>query len=132
MRVRWFGVGLVALLVVGTLWLKNRVRHNAESPTVVDTPAVILIADLREADDPTDRCAVIIHAVREASKRGVKVAELTPNSNPDLLGRYHVLTIPTVLLLDRSGNEIGRFEGEDASTVTAIETRLSALAGNKP
>ena len=132
MRVRWLGVGLVAVLVVCTLLLKSRTRHNASSATVSGTPAVILVADLREAEDTNDGCAVIIRAVREASKRGVHVAELPPDSNSDLLRRYHVLTVPTVLLLDGSGKEIGRFEGEDSTTVKAVQTRLSALTGNKP
>jgi hypothetical protein len=131
MRVRWLGVGLVAVLVVCTLLLKSRTRHNATSETVNGNPAVVLVADLREADDPHDRCAEIIRAVREASKRGIRVAELPPDSNSDLLRRYHVLTVPTVLLLDASGKEIGRFEGEDSTTVKAVQTRLSALTESK-
>ena len=132
MRVRWLGVGLVAVLVVCTLLLKSRTRHNATAANTNGTPAVILVADLNEANDPNDRCADIIRAVREASKRGINVAELSPDSNSDLLRRYRVLTVPTVLLLDGSGKEIGRFEGEDSSTVKAVQTRLSALTGNKP
>jgi len=96
------------------------------------TPAVVLVADLREADDPHDRCADIIRAVREASKRGVHVAELTPDSKSDLLKNHHILTFPTVLLLDASGKEVERFEGEDIATVSAIQTRLAALGGSNP
>ena len=76
MRVRWLGVGFVAVLVVCTLLLKGRTRHNVTSRAVNSPPAVVLVADLREADDPHDRCAEIIRAVREASKRGIHVAEL--------------------------------------------------------
>ncbi len=132
MKVRWLGIGLVAVLVVCTLVLKSRTRHNVSSSSVNSTPAVILVADLREADDPHDRCADIIRAVREASKHGVRVAELPPDSKSDLLRRYRVLTVPTVLLVDESGKEIGRFEGEDANTVQAIQARLAALARKKP
>lgn len=132
MRVRWLGVGFVAVLVVCTVLLKSRTRYNAISPALSSPPTVILVADLREANDPNDLCATIIRAVREASKRGIPVAELSPDSKSDLLRRYRVLTVPTVLFLDKSGNEIGRFEGEDASTVSAIQTRLSALAGSEP
>ena len=132
MRVRWRGVGLVALLVVCTLLLKSRTRHTGASPTVSGTPAVILVADLREADDPHEPCADIIRSVREVSKRGVSVAELSPDSQSDLLRRYRVFTVPTVLLLDGAGNEIGRFEGEDATTVKALQTRLSVLTETKP
>lgn len=132
MKVRWLGVGLVAVLVVCTLLLKSRTRHTVTSPTASGTPAVILVADLREADDPHDPCADIIRAARQAAKRGVNVVELSPDAKSDLLSRYRVLTVPTVLLLDESGKEIGRFEGEDAATVKAVQTRLSALPGSTP
>lgn len=132
MRVRWPGVALVAVLVVCTLLLKSRTRHNDTSTTVNGTPAVILVADLNEANDPNDRCADIIRAVRQASRRGIHVAELRPDSKSDLLRRYRVLTVPTVLLLDQNGKEIDRFEGEDSATVTAIQGRLSTLVGSKP
>jgi len=132
MRVRWLGVGLVGVLVVCTLVLKNRTQHKPAAANVNGTPAVVLVADLREADDPHDRCADIIRAVREASKRGVHVAELTPDSKSDLLKNHHILTFPTVLLLDASGKEVERFEGEDIATVSAIQTRLAALGGSNP
>lgn len=131
MRVRWPGVILVVLLVACTLFLKTRIRHISSTQTLHGTPAVILIADLREGDDPHDPCAEIIRAVREVSKRGVSVKELSPDSQSDLLRRYRVLTLPTVLLLDAAGNEIGRFEGEDANTVRAVQTRLAVLVGTK-
>lgn len=129
MRVRWLGVFLVAVLLIGILLLKSRTRHNTPIATVNGTPAVVLVADLREAHGTDDGCAAIIRAVRQASTRGVKVVELPPDSNPDLLRRYRVLTAPTVLLLDNTGKEIGRFEGEDAATVKAIQTWLAALSG---
>lgn len=132
MKVRWLGVGVVVALVVCTLVLKSRIRKNPASETLNGTPTVILVADLREADDPNDRCADIIRAVREASKRGVHVAELPANSHSDLLRRYRVLTVPTVLLLDGSGKEIDRFEGEDSTTVKSVQMRLAALPGMKP
>ncbi len=131
MKVRWLGLGLVAVLVIATLLLKNRTRPDASYSTSKATPAVVLVADLREANDSNDGCAAIIRSVRQASSRGVSVVELPPGSNSDLLGRYRVLTVPTVLLLDRTGKEIGRFEGEDAATVKAIQTRLAGLSGAK-
>lgn len=129
MKVRWLGVGLVAVLVACTLLLKSRTRHNVSYTTANGTPAVVLVADLREANDTDDGCATIIRAVRQASKRGVNVAELSSDSNSDLLRRYRVLTVPTVLLLDQTGKEIGRFEGEDTTTVKAVQARLAALSG---
>ena len=73
MSVRWWGVSLVLLLVVCTLLLKSRMQRDVAPTTVNVTTAVVLVADFREADDPNDRCADIIRAVRQASRRGVSV-----------------------------------------------------------
>ena len=130
MRVRWLGVFLVAVLVVCILWLKTKQRSNTMRD-VNSSPAVVLVADFREANDSEDGCAAIIRAEREASRRGVKVLELPPNSNSDLLRRHHVLIAPTVLILDNTGHEVDRFEGEDAKTVKAVQERLSTLSGER-
>lgn len=127
MKVRWPGVALVLVLVIGILFLKSRTRQNAGPATVTGTPSVILVADASEANDSDDGCAVMFRAVRQAAKRGVAVAEVAPNSDSDLLRRYHVLTVPTVLLLDKTGKEITRFEGEDVATVRAVQNRLDSL-----
>jgi hypothetical protein len=36
--------------------------------------------------------------------------------------------VPTVLVLDKTGKEISRFEGEDPTTVKAVQTRLATLS----
>jgi hypothetical protein len=128
MKVRWPGVILVALLVFGTLFLKSRMRQNAAPSAVTEMQSVILVADPSEANDSEDGCAVMFRAARQAAKRGVAVAEVAPNSNSDLLHKYHVLTVPTVLVLDKTGKEISRFEGEDPTTVKAVQTRLATLS----
>lgn len=129
MKVRWPGLILVIVLVVGLLLLKHHTRPLTAISSVDPVPSVILVADFREADEESDRCAEIIRAVRQTSKRGVRVSEVSPDSKSDLLRRYHLLTVPTVLLLDNNGKEIGRFEGEDATTLEALNARLAALPG---
>lgn len=129
MKVRWPGVTLVVVMVIGILFLKSRTHQNAAPATLKGVPSVILIADPREANDTDDGCAVMFRAVRQAAKRGVAVEELAPNSNSELLRQYHVLTVPTVLVLDNAGKEVSRFEGEDATTVKDVQTRLAALSG---
>ena len=89
-------------------------------------PTVLLVADLSEADS-ADACAEIIHSVRAACERGVQVQELSPDSKSEMLHRYRVLTIPTVLILDKGGRVVLRFEGEDRQTVTAVRTQLAQL-----
>ena len=70
MKVRWPGVALVVVLVLGTLFLKNRTHQNAAPATVKGIPAVIFVANPSEANDTDDGCAVMFRAVRQAAKRG--------------------------------------------------------------
>jgi hypothetical protein len=74
-----------------------------------------------------DPCAEIIHLVRSARDRGIAVQELEPDSKSELLTRCHVLTIPTVLIMDGNGQVVSRFEGEGRDTVKAVRARLEQL-----
>jgi len=131
MKIRWSGLAAVMVLVVIVLVAKNRMHHNSSFPVATASPSVILVADLREADDPHDRCADIIRAVRNAANRGVSVLELPPESNSEVLRRYHVLTVPTVLVLDSSAHELKRFEGEEPATVSEVQNTMARLSGPK-
>ncbi len=118
-------VVLTLALAAGLIAIKPHIVSPAdkESPT----PAIVLVADLREADSPNDICARIIQAVREARSKGVSVTELMPNSNSALLKKYTVVVAPTVLVLDKDGRELNRFEGESIATLDAIRVKLSQL-----
>ena len=122
-------VVLTLALAAGFIAIKPRIAppENNESTT----PAVVLVADLREADSPNDTCARIIQAVREARSRGVTVTELMPNSDSALLKNHPVVVAPTVLVLDKEGRELNRFEGESVATLDAIRARLNELQSQK-
>ncbi len=127
MRVNW--IGLVAVLLIAGAIIGYRLHTSAaqrDGATPV-LPRVLLVADLSEADTAGDTCAEIIHLVRAARDRGIVVQELKPGSKSDLLTRFHVLTIPTVLILDRGGQVVSRFEGEGRDTVAAIRAGLQQL-----
>lgn len=125
MKVKWPGIAVVALVVIAITTYKIHTKHAAVSGAE-GPPTVILVADLSEADS-ADACAEIIHSVRAALERGVRVQELSPDSKSEMLHRYRVLITPTVLVLDKSGQVVLRFEGEDRETVTAVRTRLAQL-----
>ena len=86
-------VVLTLALAVGLIAVKPRFAP----PTTRDSsaPAVVPVADLREADSPNDTCARIIQAVREARSKGVSVTELMPNSDSPLLQKHPVVVAPT-------------------------------------
>ena len=116
----------VVALAAGLIIFKQRTVSNPRHQEV-DVPAVLLVADLREADSPNDTCAQIIQVVREARNRGIRVVELMPNSDSALLKNHRVILAPTVLVLDRDGRELSRFEGESIATLEAIRTRLNQI-----
>ena len=123
---------MVLIAAVGIVIYKEHTSRKA-SPPVAQSGAsakseIILVADLREADEPGDNCAEIIRLVREAGKRGATVEELTPDSESPLLKQYRILTNPTVLILDREGKVVSRYEGESGSTVKEIRDRLASLS----
>ncbi len=86
-------------------------------------PAVVLVADLREADSACG-CGQIIRRVRAARAHGVTVEEVAPG---DLARRYDVSIVPTVLFLDAAGQVVARREGESPEILAAISADLSRL-----
>jgi hypothetical protein len=126
MKQKWLGLVCVVAIALGVVVAKHMKSRDAVQNEST-RPSVLLVADLREADSINDGCADIIRAARDTARRGIPVAELMPDSSSDLLRRYKVLVAPTVLILDRDGREVARFEGEDPKTVEAIRTELAQL-----
>ena len=91
--------------------------------------SVLLFADLREANEGEDGCALIIRAVRSARQRGLAITEYDAGSSPDVRKRYRVMVEPTVIVLDSGGHEIARYQGEDAATLAAIRAEIARLSG---
>ncbi len=121
-------VGLICVIAIsfGIIIYKQTLTAGASQPEP-SKPWVLLVAELREADEAHDSCADIIRLVREAQARGIKTEELTPQSDSPLLSKYHVLIIPTVVIVGGDGQEKARFEGEDEKTVKALKEQLSKL-----
>ena len=126
---KWLGVAAiaaVALAIVGYKLLTRADGAAAAAPSR-ERPRVLLFADLREADDSCG-CGEIIRAVRAAAARGVSTRE-----NDDVLGREHHVTIrPSVIILDASGRETARHEGEADETIKALAKDLGAILGGPP
>ncbi|HET9599350.1 MAG TPA: hypothetical protein VFP65_27500 [Anaeromyxobacteraceae bacterium] len=98
-------------------------RASAVAPA--SHPAVVLVADGREADSDCD-CGRIIRRVRAAKAVGVAVEEFAPD-DPGAARRYGVTVVPTVLVLDGDGKVIARREGESAEILAAISSDLAKL-----
>ena len=119
----------VIAMAAALVFVKQRTNSKPIAPNFA-APAVVLVADLREADSPRDTCAEIIRAVREARGRGINVAELMPDSDSPMLKGRHITISPTVLILDKNGRELNRFEGESVATLNAVRSRLREMQGS--
>ncbi len=127
MKVNWIGLVAVLLIAGAIIGYKTHISAGRRAEGKAVLPRVLLVADLGEADAAGDACAEIIHLVRAARDRGIAVQELDTGSKSDLLTRFHVLTIPTVLILDRGGEVVSRFEGDGRRTIEAVRAELENL-----
>lgn len=126
MKGKWIGLIAVAL-IAGSIIAYKRHRSQESQASTAAPPRVLLVADMGEANSAGDACAEIIRLARAARDRGIAVQELSPDSKSGLLARYHVLAIPTVLILDRNGQVVARYEGEGPDTVKAVRIGLEKL-----
>ena len=126
-KAKWIGLAAVLAIAFAIIGYKARSSPPQQTSSVAAPPRVLLVANMSEADSPGDACAEIIHIVQAARERGIAVEELSPGSKSELLARYHVLTIPTVLILDPNGKVVSRYEGESQQTVARIRSELDRL-----
>jgi hypothetical protein len=122
----------VVLAVAGIVAVKAQrsttptaTRASALAPA--SRPAVVLVADGREADSDCG-CGRIIRRVRAAKAAGIAVEEFGPD-DADAARRYGVTVVPTVLVLDADGKVVARREGESSEILSAISADLSKLEG---
>lgn len=125
MKSQW--IGLIAVVLVAVVIVISKTRVGQDTPANASLPRVLLVADLREANEEVDACAQIIQIVRALGKRGVSVQEFNPDSKSPLISRYRILSIPTVLVLDPKGEVVSRYEGESRQTLASLRTELENL-----
>ena len=120
---KWLGVALIAAAAVAIIAYKTLSTSDQPAPsTTAGAPRVLLFANLAEADDACP-CGDIIRGVRGVAAKGVPTRE-----NDDTLGRKHKVTVePTVIILDESGREHARFEGESRATRDKLLAALAKL-----
>ncbi len=115
-----------ALAIVAFKQTRPLPATSASKSGLGQNGSVLLVANLSEADEKCS-CGEIIRAIRAAQKNGILAQEFNPDSKSEVLKRYRILTAPTVLFLDASGNEVSRYEGEDRGTVEAIRSHLKRM-----
>lgn len=129
MKVKLIGA-LVVLALAGGLvaWREaHRSRATAPAPSPTGATRVVLFVNLSEVGEE-EGCGAIIRAVRDARKRGVATEEVDTRDPGDRAKRYRLLVAPAVVVLDGSGRELTRLEGESSDTVRAIRDELDRLA----
>jgi hypothetical protein len=129
---RWIGLLAIALVATAIVVYKAAVSGSSSfdvsiaGPPDGRSPLVLLIADPRQAEQACG-CAEILQLVRAVGSRGLPVREIAPEANEAAVRKYRVVVSPTVLILDESGSEVARYEGEDRRTIEAIRTDLERL-----
>ncbi len=116
-------VVLAATVVVVAYKAAGR-RGEPRLPAAARGPAVVLVADAREADSDCG-CGEIVRRVRAAKARGVSVAELAPDDGA--VRRYGITVAPTVVFLGTAGEVVSKREGEARETVAAVSAELDRL-----
>lgn len=134
-RVSVVGLAAIVLAVAGVVAYKQyrkeplpaqpaRVAASKVSgSSAVQTTSVLLFADLGEANDDCG-CGRIIRAVRSAAGPGVAIREFDAGKGGAVAKDRRVTVEPTVLILDSSGREVARHEGESAETIATLEKDL--------
>ena len=130
MRAKTLALAAVVIAVGAIVAVKATQRRPAQAEVAprAASPAVVLVADLREAESDCG-CGQIIRRVRHAKAHGVTVEELGPDD--PAAGRYGVTVAPTVLVLGAGGRVVVRREGESSEALAAISTDLAALESRK-
>ena len=136
MKNNWPAVTVVAVIAVAIVTYKQWIQMppaalGAPKATVENGTGLflLLIADPRQASE-LDGCGVIVRMVRAAAARGVPVREISPDAEPSLIARYHIVVLPSVLLLD-NGRTRKVYEGESPETVKSIRAELMALEDHR-
>lgn len=136
MKKNWLAVTAVMVIAVAIVAYKQWMQMPLTVPGTVRGSAkdrsgvsLLLIADPRQASE-LDGCGVIVRMVRAAAARGVPVREISPDAEPSLIARYHIVVLPSVLLLD-NGRTRKVYEGESPETVKSIRAELMALEDHR-
>lgn len=136
MKKNWLAVTAVAVIAVGIVTYKQWIRMRpAAFGTAKGTAkngtglSLVLIADPRQGNE-LDGCGVIVRMVRAAAARGVPVREISSDTEPSLVSRYHIVVLPSVLVLE-NGSARRLYEGESLETVESIRAEIGALEDHR-
>jgi thioredoxin 1 len=56
-------------------------------------------------------CQSLSPIMEQVKSKGIPVEKIDVDSNPDMSSRFGIRSVPTVILVDNSGNELKRFTG---------------------
>ena len=129
MRMKKYGPLLIALVIIATIFgLKTHTPDTqipASNPAQAIGPAVILFRG-----DSSPSCRAIHRLVDEAEQQyGNQISFRQLDWSPDnpLIERYQVRFLPTVVLIDHKGKEVGRIMGESPAVQARLKDTLARL-----
>ncbi len=109
----------VTVVTISTIWLVRRVIDQKRRQALDADPVLALIEEnsqgqsearvhiLAFSSEDCRQChtmqAPVLRRVKEARGNSISVIDIDAPDNPDLTERYHVLTVPTTVILDTQG-----------------------------
>ena len=118
--------GVLALAAGIVAWREADRPYAPGTYSATSKAQVVLFVDMSEEAE-ADGCGAIIRAVRAAAKRGVVTEEVDTRVPGDRAKAYRLLIAPAVVVLDGSGRELRRFEGEGRETIEEIRAALERV-----
>jgi len=128
MRLNKYGIWLLAALIIGAIFITK--TQNAKNRTDSKTeqfsgPAVILFRG-----DNSPSCQTIHQLVNKAEQRygnQISFRQFDWSVDNPLIERYQVRFLPTVLFIDKNGDERARSVGESPAVQAKLKDTLARL-----
>jgi thioredoxin 1 len=126
--IRAIAVGLIVLIAVGIFIYKNRTspRESLElnQQLVQDLPTLLELSST--TCPPCREMIPILEQLKKEYDGRVNIKIIDIDQQPDEVQKYSIRVIPTQILLDADGKEIGRHEGfiPKEELIKAIEGKM--------
>lgn len=110
---RFAAVGLIIIVAVGVFIYKNHItpQENLDASQQLDQNLPTLLELSSTACPPCRKMVPILEELQEEYEGRININIIDIDEYPGEANKYSIKVIPTQILLDADGNEIGRHEG---------------------
>lgn len=128
---RAVAVGLIVLIAVGIFIYKNRTspQESVEPNQQLDQNLPTLLELSSTTCPPCREMVPILDELKKEYDGRVNIKIIDIDEHPEEAQKYSIRVIPTQILLDADGKEVGRHEGfiPKEELINAIEEKMGVL-----